>query len=88
MKLDCVKSDNEMYPKAAIGLAVSESFSSRETCHVSGIEFHLGFFNKGNTVALHAMKAYGKKFWSFLDSALVPRPGRSVSKELSLIPIE
>jgi hypothetical protein len=49
-----------MYPVAAIGLAVFESFSSRETCHVPGIEFHLGTFYEGNTVALLVMKAYGK----------------------------
>jgi hypothetical protein len=49
-----------MYPKAAIGLAVFESFSSRETYHVSGREFKLGIFYKGNTVVMHAMKAYGK----------------------------
>ena len=60
MKLDCVTSDNEMYPKVAIGLAVFASFSSRKTCHVSGIEFKLGIFYKGNTVALHAITAYGK----------------------------
>lgn len=60
MKLECVTSDNEMYPKAAVGLAVFESFSRRETCHVSGTEFKLGTFYEGNTFVLHAMKAYGK----------------------------
>jgi len=60
MKLDCVTSANEMYPKEAIGLIVFESFSSREICHVSGIEFQLGIFYKGNTVALHSMKEYRK----------------------------
>ena len=49
-----------MYPKAAIGLAVFESFSSRETSKISGTEFQLGIFYKGSTVALHAMKEYRK----------------------------
>jgi hypothetical protein len=44
--MDYVTSDNEMYPKVAIGLAIFESFSSHETCHVSGIEFQLGIFYK------------------------------------------
>jgi hypothetical protein len=49
-----------MYPKVAIGLAVFESFSSRETCQVSRIEFQLDIFYKGNTVALYATKEYRK----------------------------
>ena len=47
-----------MYPKAAIGLAVFESFSSHESCHVFGTEFQLGIFYKGNTVALHTVQEY------------------------------
>jgi hypothetical protein len=72
MKLDCVTSDNEMYPKVAIGLTVFESFSSREICHMSAIEFQLGIFYKGNTVALHSMEEYRKLVLVILSFTALP----------------